>query len=360
MANINDLDIIDAHFHQWDPKNTPHVFAPLNKLFGWNPKLYHWICNKVTPKHIAESMGSMKYIVDPYLPKDFQQDINGHNVKAAVFSPYSWKVKSDVDLADEARFVEKLFAQKPSSVKFELGAIVGNARLENTAELQALIDNYRKASGRVVGLRDMLDWHDDSKVASYAREKNMSTNKEWLKGFEIISKNNLFFDAFVFHHQLHEMDALARAYPTTQIILSHMGTPMGAMGPFAGYGESPAEREQIIKEWQEGMARLSENKNVVVKLTGLFIPKLGWGFHNRAQPPSLNEIVDKLKPLVDFTINQFGAKRCMFGSHFTPDKVSLSYSLMYQAYKEIIKDRPEQEQKMLLADNARRVYKIKH
>ncbi len=356
----NDIEIIDAHFHQWDPSNTPHVFAPLRKLFGWNPRLYHWICNRVTPKHIAESMGSMKYIVDPYLPKDFQQDINGHNVKAAVFSPYSWKVKSDVDLADEARFVEKLFAQKPSSVKVELGAIMGNSRLENTDELQAMIDNYRSASPRFVGVRDMIDWHDDPKVASYARKKGISKDKDWLKGFEIVEKNNLLFDAFVFHEQLEEMNTLAQKFPDTRMILSHMGTPMGAMGPFADYGNTQRDRDLIINQWKAGMATLAQNKNVVVKLTGLFIPKLGWGFHNRTAPATLNEIVDKLKPLVDFTIEQFGAERCMFGSHFTPDKVSISYQLMYDAYKEMVKHRPIEQQKMLFADNARRVYKIKY
>jgi len=359
MKPLADIEIIDAHFHQWDPKNTPHALNPLAKLFGWNKGLYEKACNKVVPKEVADDLGTLKYMIHPYLPEDYQQDIKGHNVTSAVYTPYSWKVKSDLELAGETQFVEDLFARKSESVQVNLAAIVGNAHLENYGELQALLDSHKRASQRFVGIRDMIDWCDDPSVLTHARQKNITKNSAWLKGFEMLSRNNLFFDAFVYHDQLNVMGDLANQFPDTQLILSHMGIPIGAMGPFAGFGHNKAGQDLVIKQWQAGMAKLAENKNVVVKLSGLFMPVLGWGFHNRSNAPDLEEIVAKLQPLVDFTIEQFGVERCMFGSHFAPDKASISYSLMYDVYKEMVKNRPLEQQKMLFAENARGIYKIK-
>lgn len=303
-------------------------------------------------------MGSIKYLIKPYLPEDYQNDIAGNNVKAVVVYPYSWKFKNEVELADEAKFIDQLYKNKSSLTSVELGAIIGNARLEFTDDLQQLVDAYRQASSTFVGIRDMLDWSDDPKANNHARKKDISKDKQWLKGFEIIAKNDLIFDAFVNHHQIGEMAELAKKFPNTQILLSHMSTPKNAMADFQCGSQSENDRIQAIKEWQDNMVLLAKHKNVAVKLSGLFIPKVGWNFHNSNKQPNLAEIVDKLKPLIDFTIEQFGVERCMFGSHFAPDKVSLSFSMLYDVYREIIKDRPINEQEMLLAGNAKRIYRM--
>ena len=362
MKFDHELEIIDAHFHQWDPANTPHALRGLNKLFAWNAPLYQWVAERLIPNALVDDLGTVKYMINPYLPADFQQDVKGHNVKAAVFTPYSWQVKTDVDLAGETQFVEDLYGMKSSSTSHssavELGAIVGNAHLENTKDLQALLDNHQRASHRFRGIRDMIDWCDDPGVLSHAHEKNMSSNPQWLKGFEVLAKNDLFFDAFVYHHQLPEMDTLAKRFPDTQMILSHMGIPIGAMGPFASYGHSGVDRDRIIKQWQSGMALLAQNKNVVVKLSGLFMPVLGWGLHNGQANLDNEDIVDRLQPLIDFTIEQFGVERCMFGSHFAPDKASLSYTRLYDLYKRMTQHRSLAEKELLFSKNAKRVYQI--
>ncbi|WP_390617376.1 amidohydrolase family protein [Maricurvus nonylphenolicus] len=355
-----DIEIIDAHFHQWDPANTPHALRPLAKLLGWNPSLYHWAAKKAMPASLVSSLGGrVDHLCQPYLPQNYQRDINGHNVIAGVCTPYSWQVKSEPERAQETAYLHNLYASKPADVTVELGAIVGNAHLEKTDSLRGVLAAHQQASPKFAGIRDMIDWSDDPALAHHAREKNIHKSKAWLQGMEILAEHDLLFDAFVLHHQLHEFSELAKQFPDTTMILSHAGTPVGVMGPYAGYGETPEQRDRILKEWQAGMARLAENPNVVVKLTGLFLAKLGWGLQYRKDAPTATELVDRLQPLVDFVIEQFGVERCMFGSHFAPDRTSISYSQLYDVYKQIIQGRPLEHQQKLLADNARRVYRIK-
>lgn len=327
-------------------------------MLGRWPGLYQWVCKRVFPKDALAALGSAKYMSNPYLLKEYQEDIKGHNVISAVHMPYIWKVKSDIELAGETRFVEKIFSNSEQSRHVDLAAIVGNANLENVAQLQTLINYHKKESDRFVGIRGMLAWSDDPGVCNFAHEKNITKNKNWLQGFKLLEQNNLSFDVWGYHSQLPEIISLAKSFPNTSIILDHMGTPIGALGAFAGYGRSQGDRDAIIKEWQEGMFELAKNKNVVVKISGLFMPMLGWDLHNRKSLPTLSEIVNKLQPLIDFTINTFGVERCMFGSHFAPDKVSISYRLLYDAYKEIVKNRSEEEQNMLFSGTAKKAYKI--
>lgn len=358
MSNLQDIEIIDAHFHQWDPANTPHGLRPIARLFGWSPKLYQAVCQRVVPKDIAASLGTLQHMINPYLPSDYQKDVQDHNVTSAVFTPYSWVTKKDIELANETQYVDDLFNRKDPSIKVNLAAIVGNAHLENTECLQSVLDHHKQASVRFRGIRDMIDWCDDLGIATHARKKRITYDKDWLAGFELLAKNNLFFDAFAYHENLPEMDRLARLFPDTDIILSHMGIPIGALGPYASYGKTESSRQDVISIWKEGMARLAENDNVVVKLSGLFMPILGWNFDNKTSPHDFKDIVRRLKPLVDFTIDYFGPERCMFGSHFAPDKGSISYSMMYDVYKAIVEEKTFEQQEMLFAGNAKRIYKI--
>ena len=137
-----------------------------------------------------------------------------------------------------------------------------------------------------------------------------------------------------------------------------MATPIGLMGAFAGFGHTKKDRDLILKQWQEGIALVAENKNVNVKLSGMFMPILGWDLHQITNQPSTAEIVDKLQPLIEFTIKQFGVDRCMFASNFPMDKVSLSYQQLYAVYKEIVQDHSVDDQNMLFSENAKRAYKM--
>ena len=122
------------------------------------------------------------------------------------------------------------------------------------------------------------------------------------------------------------MAALAEAFPQTPIILCHLGTPVAIGGPFAGLGKTMAQRAAIYDSWADALAKLAEHPNVSVKLSGLTMPVLGWGYHTLPSPPGVTRIVDDLAPLVKHAIESFGVERCMFASNFPVDRVSTSFA----------------------------------
>lgn len=352
------LEIVDTHFHLWDPANTQHPLRPIARLFGRFPRLYQWVCERLVPKDIQMSLGSVEHMIAPYLPRDFQSDIGDHNVTSCVFMPYAWDANSDVEFAGEVEFAESAFSSAGDDVNVRLGALVGQAHLRNQEDLPCLIEAYKSASPQLVGLREMLSWSDDNKVTSYADAPHLTTDTKWRAGFETLATKNLLFEAWGYHTQLEEIAALANAFPTTSIVLAHMGTPVGAMGPVGSYGDTADGRRDLLLEWEDGISRVAENKNVTVKLSGLFMPAMGWGFHDKRNTPDNEEIVDRLKPLIDHAVSQFGVDRCMFGSHCPPDKVSLSYAQTFDIYKQVVSDRPIAEQRQLFSETAKRTYRI--
>ena len=53
-------------------------------------------------------------------------------------------------------------------------------------------------------------------------------------GARQLASRNLTFDAWLYHPQIPELTAFARAVPDLTIILDHIGGPLG-IGPFAGH-----------------------------------------------------------------------------------------------------------------------------
>jgi len=358
MSNNKNLAIIDPHIHLWDPYTTPRITSSLIKLFGWNPRLYRAICKLLIPKAAQAFLGDAQYLIYPYLPNDYQKDISTHKVQSIVHVQAGWEKKSGIGAAGETKWLEQIFSSETASNNFKLDAIIGQAHLEKVTALSTLIENHQKSSHRFVGIRDMLAWSDDPGVMKWGKCAELSNTKEWRQGFEMLAEHNLSFDAWIYHTQLTELNKLACTYPSQQIILDHMATPIGLMGPFAGFGHTKKDRDLILKQWQEGIALLAENKNVAVKLSGMFMPIVGWNLHQVSSQPSTTEIVDKLQPLIEFTLEQFGVDRCIFASNFPMDKVSLSYQQLYDIYKEMVQGRSMEEQEMLFAKNAQRIYKI--
>ena len=57
-------------------------------------------------------------------------------------------------------------------------------------------------------------------------------------------------------------------------------------------------------------------------------------------------------------IEQFGAERCMFESNFPVDKLSLSYKVLWNAFKKMTAGASEDEKDALFRGTASRVYRL--
>ena len=112
-----------------------------------------------------------------------------------------------------------------------------------------------------------------------------------------------------------------------------------------------------MSEWKADMVRMSQFENVVVKIGGLAMPVNGVNWHTREMPPSSEEVADAHREYYLHTIDAFGTSRCMFESNFPVDKLSLSYSIYWNAMKRIASEFSDDEQHELFYGTASRVYK---
>ncbi len=161
----------------------------------------------------------------------------------------------------------------------------------------------------------------------------------------------LTYETWHYHYQNQAFAQLAGSVPDTVMILDHFGTPLG-VGPYAD------RREEIFEQWKKDIADIARCENVVAKIGGMAMPDNGFGWHQRATPPTSDEFVAAQKRYYLHTIECFGPDRCMFESNFPVDKQSLSYRTLWNAFKKIAAGFSADEKAALFRGTARRVYRL--
>jgi predicted TIM-barrel fold metal-dependent hydrolase len=159
------------------------------------------------------------------------------------------------------------------------------------------------------------------------------------------------FEAWCYHPQIPDVVDLARAFPATTIVLDHFGGPVG-IGAYAG------KPDEIYAEWQASLSELATCPNVVAKLGGINMEINGFGWHARSRPPSSEELCDATRRYYEFTLETFGVDRCMFESNFPVDKVSCSYTVLWNSFKRLTSGFSAGEKARLFHDTAARVYRL--
>lgn len=343
--------IIDPHVHLWDQRATPRETSALVKLFGWQPATMRWLARRVFPRAAIAFFGTPDHLLDDYLPRDYQADTGSVDVAGFVHVEASWKGRGPLGPVDETRWLESLGSPL-------LKGIVGHADLTLGAEVDRVLRAHVEASPRFRGIRYTLTHHPAKGVLNGCKTAGLANDRTWREGYAMLANHGLSFDATVYHHQLDDAAALARDFPDVPLILCHAGTPTACGGPFGGEGASAAARDRIAREWRDGMARLAELPNVTVKISGLAMPILGWGWERGSEPPGTDEVAEAWKPLVDFMVDSFGADRCMVASNFPIDTVSMPWTTLYEAFEMTVADRPEAERRALFAETAQRIYRL--
>lgn len=346
--------IVDPHIHQWDLLNTPRILSWPRRLLGWNPWLYRKALLAGAKPRDRDYVGRPDFVMWDYLPADYGADASGLPIEQVVHVEAEWGDRAKLGPVGETRWLDSLFSATDSP---RLGGIVAYADLRR-ADCKKLLDAHYAASPRLRGIRQMLAFDTDDGIMRFCDQPGVVRNTDFLRGMERLLDYSLSFDAWVFHHQLGDVAALAQAFPDQVFVLDHMGTPIGLGGPFASYGRNEQARDVILKTWQYGMLELAEHKNVMVKLSGFFMPVVGWGYEHRTAPVSHQELLDAFAPHARFVLQHFGVERCLFASNFPMDKVSLSLQQLYQLYAATVVDLDEADQRKLFADNARRIYRL--
>jgi L-fuconolactonase len=329
--------IIDPHHHLWD--------------------------RRPRPAQPEDSRAHLRYLAD-----DLIEDIRGggHNVVDTVFIECGSMYRLNDDskrAAGETEFVQGVAAMAASGLYGEdvrcCGAIVGFTNLtKGVADVESVLRAHMAAGANFRGIRHAHGWHESPDIPnSHHPTRDIAgllARDDFRAGFSILDKLNLSFDCWGFHTQLSEVADLANAFPNVTVILNHIGGPM-AIGPYAGLRET-----QVFNDWQAGIVPLAASANIVVKLGGLGMPSYGFAHETLAAPPNSEQLQKVWQPYFDVLINAFGPARCMFESNFPVDKVSCSYTSMWNAFKRISDQlgMSETEKNDLFYGTAARAYRM--
>ena len=304
--------------------------------------------------HLWDHPGS-RYLLDELLA-----DVgDGHNVVSTVFMECGSMYRADGEPAmrpvGETEFVNGIAAMSASGGYGDCracAAIVGYADLNLGAAVGAVLDTHAAASGRFRGIRHAAGWDASAEVRNShtSPSQGMMASSAFRAGFAELGKRGMTFDAWLYHPQIPELTALARAFPEQPIVFDHFGGPLG-IGPYAG------KREEIFAYWKDAVAELATCGNVVAKLGGLVMPINGFGFHKNDRPPTSEELAAATRRYYLHMIDCFGPERCMFESNFPVDKASSSYRVLWNSFKRIASGFSASEKAALFHDTAVRVYR---
>ncbi|MBJ8347651.1 amidohydrolase [Antrihabitans sp. YC2-6] len=353
------LRIVDTHMHQWDPQSTPRdVLLQINSLIGI-PRLLD-ATFRLLPKSDRESIADPVYLANPYLVGDYRRDIAGLPVESCVHIESGWRGKGEFASVDETKWIASLpFPRAGSEGRGpRLGAIIGHAD-PRTPNFGAVLDAHQDASELFRGVRCIAAHHPDRGVRSWTNDPRLLVQPRFLDGFAQLAQRDLTFDAWVYSQDLPDVAELARRYPEVTIVLDHVGTPAGIFGPVGrNTGRSLAERRGLLDAWRDDLAAVAARQNVVAKLTGLMLPVLGHELPLRGHSVPVQELVERVAPLVDHTLDVFGADRTMWGSNTPLEKPVSDASGTVETVLEALKPRGNVVADQVFRATAQRVYRI--
>ena len=284
---------------------------------------------------------------------------SGHNVVATVFVQcgYAYRTSGPDELKSlgETEFVAGVAreSERRKTKTRAVAGIVGAVDLALGDKAGDVLSAHIEAGGgRFKGIRHITARHEEFNASLLGRPPaRQLADPTFRQGFAQLGQLGLSFDAWLYHPQIPELTDLARAFPAIPIVLNHVGGPLG-VGPYQG------KRDQTFREWHQAMKGLAACPNVRVKLGGLGMAIIGFDYHKEQRPPSSKGLAADWRPLMETSIELFGANRCMFESNFPVDKGMFSYSVMWNAFKRIASRASAAEKAALFHDTAASFYRL--
>jgi predicted TIM-barrel fold metal-dependent hydrolase len=313
----------------------------------------------VDPHHHLWDFPAHRYL----LPEFLADTGSGQRIESTVFVECTafYRAAGPRELVPlgETEFVNGIAAMSASGrygpTRVAAG-IVGFVDLTLGMRAEEVLRAHMAASGpRFKGIRHAAGWQDKTPLIH-----NSHTNPpphlyrddaRFREGFAALGRLGLSFDAWLYHPQIPDLTALARAFPGQPIVLDHVGGPLGL-----GWYED--KRSEIFAEWRRDIRELSSCPNVCVKLGGLAMRICGFGFHKRERPPSSEDLAAAWRPYIETCIEAFGAARCMFESNFPVDKLSAPYGVLWNGFKRLAQGASADEKAALFRETAKRFYRI--
>ncbi|MCW3475554.1 amidohydrolase family protein [Limobrevibacterium gyesilva] len=296
------LPIVDAHQHFWNLDRNRHP----------------WLSD---PEPIPFRYGSYAALRRNYLPADYRRDTARHRIAATVH------VEAEFEPA------------RPVAETDWLTALAAAEGLPSACVAQAWLDRddvadvlaAQAARPLVRGIRHKPRSAATPDAARRGAPGSMDC-PVWRGGYALLARHGLSFDLQTPWWHMDAAAALAIDFPDTPIIINHAALP----------SDRSAEG---LAAWRAGLATAARAPNVALKISGLGLPGQDWRY-------------DANGPVIRDAIAIFGPERCLFASNFPVDSLIGSYDAIVDGFLRAIADRPEAEQRLLLHDNAVRVYRL--
>jgi predicted TIM-barrel fold metal-dependent hydrolase len=337
-----ELPIIDPHHHLWD------------RMVGANP------AELPPPRHGFENV---LRLAPRYLFHDLLADMqSGHNVRGTVFlqcgAMYNVDAEPAMQPVGETEFINGVAAMSASGIYGDVRAcagIVGHVDLTLGPDVvtKVLEAHVRAGGGRFRGIRHSCSYDADPGVLGplAGGAPGLYRSYQFREGFARLAPMGMSFDAWLLEPQIPDLIDLARAFPDTQIVMDHVGTPLG----IASY---EGKREERFPIWRENVRTLAQCPNVFVKLGGLAMVFPGFAsFMSKPAAPS-TQLAAEWKPYIETCIEAFGVERCMFESNFPVDLGSCTYDVLWNAFKVLAKDCSASEKTALFSGSAAKFYRL--
>ena len=293
---------VDAHHHLWD----------LDKIH------YPWLM----ARGVTRFFGDPTPIQQDYLVGDYLDDVGDLPVTSSVHI----QVGADPsDSVAETRWLQSEAQRAPLGIPNAIVAFCDLAD-ENAAKI---LDAHAESSN-LRGVRQIVGRSPDENAKSGTGV--LLDNPIWIENLARLPSRHLSFDLQLVPVQLPAVSKVLARIPDLRVALCHCGSPHD-------------QSEAGLDLWRKGLARLAELPNVYCKLSGFSMFEQNWD-------------AERVRKTALTAIDIFGVDRCMFGSNFPVEKLYVSYKTLYSSYLDIAAEFSESEQRNLLADTARRFYRI--
>ena len=209
------------------------------------------------------------------------------------------------------------------------------------------------ANGRLSGIRHNVarDRFFPDGMAFRPAPAGLLADAQYRAGLARLATPGLCYDAMLYHSQLPDLLATARAMPDLTIVIDHIGCILG-VGPYRD------RTSETFALWRSAMAKLGDCPNVVVKIGGLGMIVCGATWHQRTAPHTSAELARAWQSKVDTCLELFRADRCMFESNFPVDKAMYSYRTLWNTFKLLTAHHTAEEKAALFVGTAARIYRI--
>ena len=267
---------------------------------------HFWNYNPARDTWIDESM---KVLKKNFLPRDLEPILNENGVYGCVAVQ-----------ADQSEAETDFLLNCATSYSFIKGVVGWVDLCDKNVELK--LKEYA-ANTNFKGVRHIVQ----------AEKQNYLLQKEVQRGIGKLSQFNLTYDLLITPEQLPSTIELVKNFPKQKFVLDHIAKPNIS--------------KPIEKKWLSDIIKLSKNKNVWCKLSGMVTETQEYRF-----------VESDFVPFIDVIFKYFGSDRIMFGSDWPVCILASEYNNVLDIVKNYLKDHDSNIRFKILGENAKSFYNL--